>query len=355
MRLLPPARRRAVVAAAALMLGGCREAAAPAGATPGVLVEADVVTLDSLTAGMTASMAAPAVVSLLGVTVPFAERVARPWPGPARALVLPAARGLPFLGDLPIDPGYAGQTFVRAGAVFRRDTTRRDAPAGQVRVLLYERLNGAFTPSVIGWLDLADSVRTSGLRVTRASLGTPAQPAVATVRGSLAIASDPVLGNRLHDVLLATVGTGAAQLRLFDSLVVDDLSGAGGRGVTVVEFPSRGATVVGTTPASPGGSPSTSRVLITLGRRSVRLEVIRTLTGQSVGAFLDGTLVGSAPASALPNLGDAARAPTGGPLDDRSRRWLNAVGLLIASLPAAADFAQAAGDYVSLLDPIVAP
>lgn len=355
MRLPPPPIRRALLVALATALAGCREVAAPAAGTTSVLAEADIVAVDSLTAAMTASMSAPAVVSLLGVTVPFGERVARPWPGPARALVLPAAGGLAYLGDVPIDPAFAGQTFVRAGTVFRRDTTRRDAPTGLVRVLLYERLNGAATGTVVGWLDVADSLRGSTLRVTRATVGTAGLAGIATVRGSLARRTDATVGTAVFDVLEATVGTGAAQVRLYDSLVVDSLSGSGGRNAVLASMPARNASILSTNPAVPGGSVFTTRVVIQVAGRTVRLDAQGSTGGTSVGAFVDGTLVGTSTTNALPNLGDAAVDVRGKPVPDLNRRWLNAIGRLLVAVPAAADFAQAAGDYVTLLDPLVLP
>ncbi len=358
MRLPPPLRRRVFAVALALGAAACREASAPvarAATATASLAEVDIVAVDSLNAQMTASMSAPAVVSLLGVTVPFGERVTRAWPSPTRALVLPNAGGLRYLGDVPIDPGYAGQTFVRSGTVFRRDTTRRDAPAGLVRVLLYERLGGAATTTVVGWLDIVDSLRGTAQRVTNATVGTAASAGLATVRGSLARRADATVGTAVFDVLEATVGTGAQQVRLYDSLVVDSIAGVGGRNAVLATMPARNASILSLSPATPGGSPFTTRVVITLGGRTIRLDAQGGSGGSSVGAFMDGILVGTSTTNALPNLGDVAVDVRGNPIPDVPRRWLNAVGRLLVAVPAAADFAQAAGDYVLLMDPAVLP
>ncbi|MBI3789488.1 MAG: hypothetical protein HY275_01245 [Gemmatimonadetes bacterium] len=328
----------------------CHDAAAPSTVKP--ISEADVDAVVALNAQLASTMAAPSIVSLLGVTSPFSERAASGW-RVARPLVVPGGRTRAYLGDAAINPTYLGSTFVRAGAVFRRDTSRRDAPAAAVRVLLYERAAGAATANVVGWMDMADSVRGGGQRVTTAIVGTPGAAAVASVRGSLALQPQGAFGTAVFDVLSGTVGTGAGLVAVSDSLVVDSISGDNGRAAVVMLLPAQGVALRSVQPAAPGQPAFTSRLTITVGTRTVRIEAQNTASGTSLAFFNEGLLLGTSNANSLPDLGDAARTVGGGNVPDVVRRWMNAVGRLLQLAPSASDLARSAGVYVSLLDPVI--
>ncbi len=342
----------------AVVAGACVDTSTPT-APQRAIGEADITAMNAVAAQLEASMAEPALVSLLGVTVPFQSRVpAVPrgsgHTGQGRLLgVVVRAPALSFLGDAPVDPLYFGSTFVRAGPVFRRDTSRRDAPANAVRVLLYERLGGSATPNVVGWLDMADSVRLNGVRVTRASLGTLTQPRGATVRGAVAVQQAGLFGTVLYDVLDGTIGGGSRPIVVSDSFVVDASTGDDGRNVVTTTIPGADAVVRTVTPSAPGLTFQQSRLTITAGGRTVRVEQVH-FSGVTFLSFYDGsTELGFTSSAYFPNLGDGAQTRYGGVPNDVVRRWMNAVGRLLRTTPSAANLAQAAGNLVTLLDPVI--
>lgn len=347
-----------VAALLALALAACVDTSTPA-APSHAITEADIAAVNALAAQLEATMAHPGLVSLLGVTVPFQARVPVVSPGLGHAArgrlmqLVSAGPTASLLGDAPVNPLYLGSTFVRAGTVFRRDTSRRDAPANAVRVLLYERIGGSATPNVVGWVDMADSVRRNGVRVTRASLGTAAQPQLATVRGAVTVQQAGVFGTALYDVLAGTIGGGTRPIVVSDSFVVDSTTGGDGRNVVTTTIPDGNAMVRTVTPAAPGLTFAQTRLLLMVGGRTYRVEVTRT-GGLSLLSFYDGqTEFGFTNSAYFPNLGDGAQTRYGGVPGDVVRRWMNAVGRLLRATPSAADLAQAAGDLVTLLDPVI--
>ena len=313
---------RFIVALGVLALAACGDSTTASG-RPAPITTADVAAVTAAADLVLGTTSDPALVSLLGVHVPFSVRMAEPMrlaavTGRQRQLRLPAPEGVSFLGDAPVDAAYLGSTFVRAGTVFRRDTSRRDAPVGAVRVLLYERQGGAANARVVGWVDMADSTRSSGQRVTRAVVGTATMPTVVS-----------------------------------DSFVVDSTTGDVGRNVITTRIPSAAAIVRSQVPVVAGGSTSVSRLLITVGNRTVRVE------GQRISASIQLTFyngdeeLGVSTTADLPNLGNAAHLSRGGGVSDVVRLWMNAVGRLLIVTPAAADLSQATGNLVTLLDPVI--
>ena len=348
---------RFIVALGVLALAACGDSTTASG-RPAPITTADVAAVTAAGDLVLGTMSDPALVSLLGVHVPFSVRMAEPMrraavTGRQRQLRLPAPEGVSFLGDAPVDAAYLGSTFVRAGTVFRRDTSRRDAPVGAVRVLLYERQGGAANARVVGWVDMADSTRSSGQRVTRAVVGTATMPTVATVRGSLAISNQGVFGFARYDVLGGTLGSGAQPIVVSDSFVVDSTTGDVGRNVITTRIPSAAAIVRSQVPVVAGGSTSVSRLLITVGNRTVRVEGQRINASTQLTFYNGDEELGVSTTADLPNLGNAAHLSRGGGVSDVVRLWMNAVGRLLIVTPAAADLSQATGNLVTLLDPLI--
>ena len=342
--------------ALAIALVACSDSASGPAIRP--ITTADVSAVTALSSQVQTLMANPALVSVLGVTVPFSVRVAAgprssPMVRVGLALKLSPGPAASFLGDVPVNPAYLGATFVRAGAVFRRDTARRDAPANAVRVLLYERLAGASTGIVVGWMDVSDSVRGNGRRVTRGFVGTPSSPSLASVRGSFVLVPQGAFGNGFHDVLQGSISAGAQPLTVADSFVVYTATGDAGRNVITTTMASLNAVVRSVSPAAPGAPASTSRLTITAGGRTVRIEAQRTGSNTILTFYNDSEIIGSTTTANLPNLGDAAHAAAGGAVSDVVRLWMNAIGQLLVVTPAAADLAQGAGNLMALLDPAI--
>ncbi len=356
-RSLRPWRTVVLGVVVAAVAAGC-STSAPTAVPPAALTDADVDLLIAAADQVETVMADPALVSLLGVTVPFSVRMAappraRPAPTSAARLQLSAPRTARFLGDAPVDMGYLGATFVRAGAVFRRDTSRRDAPANAVRVLLYQRQAGASTATVVGWVDLADSARVSDRRVTLASIGAPGSPSVGSARGSVQRIAQGAAGFGLYDVLGGTLGAGTRPLVVSDSFVVDTSTSSAGRDVITTRIPSASVVVRSQTPAAFGASAATQRLAITVGARTMRVEGTRSNAGTTLTFYNGSEELGTVSLANLPNLGDAARLSVGGAVGDVARRWMNAAGRLLMVTPAAADLAQATGNLVQLLDPVI--
>jgi hypothetical protein len=341
----------------ALVLAACVDTTTPR-APSHPISEADIDAVNAVAADLEVTMAQQTVVSLLGVRVPFNALTSGPARGSGHAprgaqLQLASDRPvLRFLGDAPVNPTYWGATFVRAGAVFQRDTARRDAPSNAVRVLLYERVGGAANANVVGWVDLADSVRGTTGRVTHATVSTATQSSVVTVRGSVKVVPG-ALGASLYDVLAGTIGAGTRPIVVSDSFVVDSTTDGDGRNVITTTIPQANAQIRVVTPTAPGVSFTQSRMLVTVGGRTVRVEESH-VGGITFLSFYDGsTELGQTNSAFLPNLGDGARTRYGGVPTDVVRRWMNAVGRLLRTTPVAADLAQATGNLVTLLDPAI--
>ena len=77
-------------------------------------------------------------------------------------------------------------------------------------------------------------------------------------------------------------------------------------------------------------------------------------SGVTFLSFYDGTTeLGTTSTAYFPNLGDPAQTRYGGVPTDVVRRWMNAVGRLLRTTPSAASLAKAAGDLVTLADPVI--
>jgi hypothetical protein len=156
-----------LLAASASVLGGCGSSDAT---SPALELSADTLTAQAARIGAVALL--PAVQGLLGAgarppAFTSSRRAEdRERPLPPTSMLLPrrpnvAAAVIGAGAWLP--PGLLGKTFVRVNGAWVADTTRTDAPADGIRVVLYQRLSdGSLGTTVVGLLEAVDSSAADG-------------------------------------------------------------------------------------------------------------------------------------------------------------------------------------------------
>ena len=327
-------------------IAACADSSTAPGATD--IGAVDVASMSALVAAIDETTADPAVRSLRGVTVPYSSSIPSVLHATAGGGTTGRTAGL--IGDLDLPVRVLGGTYARLGGTFVRDLARSGAPANGVRVLLYQRVGGVSTDTTVGFAEVVDSLRAAERRVTTALARAADSAAVVRLRSEVKLVG-PVLSRGIHDVISGTVGRGATPIVVVDSFVLDSLTPIAGRNVVVATVASRGFTLVRSTPARPGASSRTIGLDLTLAGRTVHFEGSTNsgTGGYTMAVYIRGADAARVSTNNLASFGTTATTPGGAPLPQALREWLDAVGRLLISLPAAAEFSDAASNLVAAL------
>ncbi|HEU4643490.1 MAG TPA: hypothetical protein VFS44_13620 [Gemmatimonadaceae bacterium] len=254
-----------------------------------------------------------------------------------------------------IDSTLLGKTFVRTDSGYVWDSTRTDAPANGVRVVLYERMNdGSFGGTVVGMLEMVDS--------SNAESGVIGIARVFDANGA------SLGGWRYHDTVtgsgsnvgVATVdgalGEGSRQIVFADTLRADSVAGSSSPVPsfslnTAVPFAGIAVHFRIDNFALSGGLPVSVSLRLTSHLHELRLEETITPddpTSDSTHVYVDGTLVGLIPPGA-----DRLVAPDGSAPPARLHDLVGEVMHLMQLLPAGLGVqATATGLLMQLRPPV---